>query len=113
MLLLSSCHFYFNKISDNSKIAPLNKEVKIGQNITFTCESMQHIFWTFNGINILPPNARIGENDLRIENIQDFNQGKYVCHSNTEETYWTEQPITFAAASVLRIHGRWYNTAFK
>ena len=97
--------FNFDECSDNSKIVPHNMEFRIGQGMTFTCESNLKTTWSFNGNFELPHNARKEENKLHIVNIQDFNEGKYVCHSNTEETYWTGEPVPFAAASILTIYG--------
>jgi len=91
--------------SDNSMIRPYDPTTQIGQNMTFTCNSINNkLYWTFNG-GSLPVNAEQKNNHLHIINVQDFNQGKYMCTGDTDKKYWTEVPISFSAASILNIYG--------
>ena len=97
---------YTYVLTDNSKINPRELEILVGQSAMFSCISNYQVKWFFNHAD-LPINAEIFQNNsIYLRNARLFNQGVYLCESETdEENIWSGIKGNFSAQAFLTVKG--------
>ena len=97
---------YTYVLTDNTKINPRELEILVGESAMFSCISTYQVKWYFNHAD-LPINAEIFHNNsIYLRNARLFNQGVYLCESETvEESMWSGIKGKFSAQAHLIVKG--------
>lgn len=96
---------------DNSQIVPSSVNEKLGQKVTFRCNTRGHTVWFFN-TDESPPMTKLEEtsNSLTVE-VSYEKIGYYFCHNNYFKKYMFHSmgakvsDIYFVAIAKLTVQG--------
>jgi len=91
-------------LADNSRIFTKSPTALIDEDVEITCKTMELPSWSFNE-GALPNNVRLILQTIYVMKFQYSNEGKYVCHGETEDRSWTGEKLKFAASTIIRVYG--------
>ena len=96
------------EITDNSRIRPQERIVRLGYPVSFICHSRTKVKWTFNN-GSLPKYIRV-MNDISIviKTVAVWNRGYYECEGSLD---YNRKEI-FYATSTLAVVGEYYIYSF-
>jgi len=85
-------------------------EAKIGENITYNCQTKRHyLTWLFNYKSALPENAIKEGTTLSIRNLRQNNSGLYFCFGERPTFFdemTTHSDMIFIAIATLKVLGK-------
>jgi len=89
-VLIKSFQFHLLTLAKHEqKIFPNYITTRVGKTVKFTCRTSNPLQWKFE--RNMPNNVKIHKNVLRIQGVQNFNEGKYSCHgTNKDKSYFED-----------------------
>jgi len=93
-----------SKLADNSRIFTKTQMAIKGEDLKIACNSVGLPSWSFND-GELPNNVQPIKQSIYVMKFQYSNEGKYVCHGETEDRSWTGERLRFAASTIIRVQG--------